>query len=215
MCGVTKGFSQQMWPWGKFLCFKGVLPRYWSLHASPLGSVLSRLLYCTVKQWTPTHSSAALGSSDENADSLRMQSYSFQRQVWVPVCRCCPSSLTGLEFTRWARLAGSDSEATFPALGFSVSLCGSWGLPRVLVLAWPAIAPVPPPLLNCIECHYASQAGLEYLCSQADLDQQWSSCISFQVLRLQVHTPPTHLEFTAFRRSFWHCVLSESEFWGS
>lgn len=125
-----------------------------------------------------------------------MQSYSCQRQVWVPVCRCCPSSLTGLGFTRWARLAGGDSEATFPALGFPVSLCGSWGLPRVLVPAWPAIAPAShcPPLLNCIECHYASQAGLEYPCSQADLDQQWSSCISFQVVRLQVltHTPRIH-----------------------
>lgn len=84
-------------------------------------------------------------------------------------------------------------------------------------LYWPdqLLLQSPPLLLNCIECHYASQAGLEYLCSQADLDQQWSSCISFQVLRLQVHTPPTHLEFTAFRRSFWHCVLSENEFWGS
>lgn len=148
MCGVTKVFLNRCDPEESFCASREILPRSWSLHASPVGSVLSRLLYCTVKQWTSTHSSAALRSSDENADSLRMQSYSFQRQVWVPVYRCCPSSLTGLGFTRWARLAGSDSEATFPALGFPVSLCGSWGLPRVLVPAWPAIAPAshsPPP----------------------------------------------------------------------
>lgn len=91
MCGVTKGFSQQMRPWGKFLCINGILPRSWRLHTSPLGSVLSWILYCKGKQWTSTQSSAALGSSDENTDSLRMQSYSFRWQVWVPVCRCCPS----------------------------------------------------------------------------------------------------------------------------
>lgn len=54
MCGVTKGFPQQMRPWGKFLCIRGILPRYSSLHTSPLGSVLSQLLDCKGKQRTST-----------------------------------------------------------------------------------------------------------------------------------------------------------------